>query len=112
MSDGVTDDAAIEAAFGRLLTALNNAARGEVPALWATAHRCVLQHFSEEERAAMGGPHFGPTRSVRTLLAEHAHLRQRLADVHARLPVLSSHDVQALLAELRAHARSEARTGC
>lgn len=79
---------------------------GDVRAAWETFEEALLAHLDAEDAQLLSALPRAEDRTSRALAEEHRHLRERTAELNARLDL---HGLQGLLDVLQAHARNDER---
>ena len=105
------DHRRIERLLEQLLTAFEANDREVIARLWTGVEAGVLAHFEAEETHMIPDLLRRSPRDARGILAEHQHLRSRLAELGVALDLhlVRLETARNFVAELRAHAKNEDR---
>jgi len=106
-----SDHAELERTLERLIEAFDVGDRERVSAEWTRFERRLAAHFDAEERFLIPAILPGNPRAAAAILAEHRHLRGRLAELATGVDLyaVSLRMVRAFIDEIRAHAAHEDR---
>jgi hemerythrin-like domain-containing protein len=101
----------IERLFERLLAAFSGDDRGDVAHFWSECDRALSKHLRDEEEVILPRLFSARPREARAIVAEHQHLRARMADLRMQFDgrTLRLENARGFLEELQAHARHEER---
>lgn len=105
------DHAEIESLLERVIAAFESGDRSAVSAAWMRLEGRLLAHFDAEEQHLIPMLLRAHPRAATAVLADHRHLRARLAELGAgvNLRVVNVRTARAFFDELRAHAAHEER---
>jgi hemerythrin len=105
----MADHRRLEAIVDQVLAALEANDRDEIRKLWRALESGLHAHFEAEEKHAIPLLMVSGPREGQALLAEHKHLRRRLAELGSEidLGVARVESLRGFIDELNAHARHE-----
>jgi hypothetical protein len=105
----LADHRRLETLLQRLLAAFEANDREDIQSLWTAFESSLLVHLEAEEKHLIPALLRLRERDARTILAEHRHIRGRLAELGTGidLHIVRSDAARAFVEELRAHARNE-----
>lgn len=103
------DHRRIEALLEKLLAAFEANDREDIQTLWTGFESSLLVHLEAEEKYLIPALLRARERDAHTILAEHRHIRGRLAELGTGidLHIVRCDAARAFIEELRAHARRE-----
>lgn len=103
------DHAGLELTFARLLEAFDANDRDTVATLWTQFEAGLLAHMEVEEKLLVPALFEASERDARTILAEHRHIRSRVAEIATAIDLhtIRADVARAFIDELRAHAHRE-----
>lgn len=97
----------LEALFDYLIAIIQGGDPDRIRIAWDAAERSFAVRLEGEERTQFAALYATRPRDVRVLMADHSHLRRRLAQLRTSLPLPSADAVRGFVGELRAHNRHE-----
>jgi hemerythrin-like domain-containing protein len=101
------DHSRIEDLFNALIEAVAADAYAQAATLWVECERGLSWHLDTEDELLLPRLLSDRPRDARAILAEHRHLRLRLAEFGGGLSRPKLESARAFVAELRAHTRHE-----
>ena len=97
----------LEALFDHLIAMIQGGDTDRIRIAWDAAERSLAVRLEGEERTQFAAMYATRPRDVRVLMADHTHLRWRLAQLRTTLPRPSADAVRGFVGELRAHIQHE-----
>ncbi len=105
----LADHTRLENTLERLVVVLESNDQEQILSVWTDLESSLLLHLEAEENFLIPALLRARERDARTILAEHQHIRARLAElgVGIELHIVRIEVARAFVEELRAHARHE-----
>ncbi len=105
----IADHVRLETLLGKLLAAFEANDREDIQSLWTDFESSLLVHLEAEEKHLIPALLRARERDAHAILAEHRHIRGRLAELGTGidLHIVRCDAARAFIEELRAHARHE-----